>query len=71
MSVNIDDVIRTREALENDLRAALSLMERSDAIYDIRAAIIENQQKCPHISNKYNWAVINNICPYCGRVLGG
>lgn len=64
--MNIDDIIETRKQLDHDLRIALSTMERKDNILKIRQAIIDNQKHCPHFSNKYNWTIAYNTCPYCG-----
>lgn len=64
--MKIDDIIQTRKQLESDLLLALSTMERKDDIIKLRQAIIDNQKQCPHFSNVYNWAVINETCPYCG-----
>ena len=64
--MNIDKIISNKERLNKELRIALSTMERSDKIYEIKKEIIENQKVCPHVSNKYNWAIVDSICPYCG-----
>ena len=64
--MNMEEIINTREKLDRELRVALATMERSDAIYDIRKKIIENQRKCPHFSTEYNWAIVDEKCPYCG-----
>ena len=66
--MTMDEIIKQREILNEELKIALSTMERSDKIQNIRQKIIINQQQCPHYSNKYNWAIINNKCPYCGFV---
>lgn len=68
--MNIEDIIKCHEQLNNQLKNALITMERKDDIKEIRSAIIENQKKCPHYSNKYNWAIIDEKCPYCGMKLG-
>ena len=66
--MNIDEIIERRETLNKELRTALSVMERSDKIRELRKQIIENQRKCPHFSNKYDWAIIDDTCPYCGFI---
>ena len=62
----IDEIIRENERLAKELRVALSIMERSDRVNEIHKEIIENQKKCPHFSTKYNWAIVDGVCPYCG-----
>lgn len=64
--MNIDIIINKHETLDKKLHSALSTMERSDKIMEIRREILNNQKQCPHVSNKYNWAIINDTCPYCG-----
>ena len=64
--MTIDDIISTNEKLARELRVALSTMERSDKIAEIRTKIIDNQKHCPHFSSRYNWTIANNVCPYCG-----
>ena len=64
--MTIEEIIKNKEELNQKLRFALSTMERSDKIYEIKKAIIENQKLCPHFDSNYNWAVVNDTCPYCG-----
>ena len=64
--MNIEEIIKNRERLDKELRFALSTMERKDTIAKIRLDILKNQKTCPHFDNKYNWAVVDRICPYCG-----
>ena len=65
--MNIDEIIRNKERLDAELLSALSTMEKKDAIFKIREQIEENQNACPHYSEKYNFVQVNDICPYCGR----
>ena len=67
--MNIDEIIKTHEKLECELRTALATMERSDKIFEIKKQMIANQSKCPHFSDKYNWTIAYGKCPYCGFVL--
>ena len=64
--MTMDEIIHTREQLEKELRFALSTMERSNAVFNIKKKIIETQNRCPHFDNNYNWAIIDDTCPYCG-----
>lgn len=63
------EIIDTHERLERDLRIALSTMERKSTIYDIKTQLLELQQQCPHFSDEYNFAMIDERCPYCGAPL--
>ena len=69
--MNIDEIIKQRTQLNHDLQIALATMERKDTIGKIRSAMLENQNKCPHISDKYNWVMQDGVCPYCGKQLYG
>ena len=64
--MNIDNIISNYERLDKELKIALSTMERSDRVFEIKKEIIENQKQCPHFSNKYNWTIAAGRCPYCG-----
>ena len=66
---NMQQIIEDHERLERDLRVALATLERKSIIYDIRMQILDNQRQCPHFSPDYNWAVVDEICPYCGKEL--
>lgn len=68
--MNMDEIIQTHESLEQQLKIAVSTMEKKDTIRDIRARMIENQNRCPHFDSNYNWAITNEKCPYCGKKLG-
>lgn len=65
--MNIEDIISTREFLAHELKAALSTMEMSDKIKEIRKKIEENQNACPHFSDKFQWTWTDDHCPYCGK----
>lgn len=69
--MDIEKIIETKERLNQKLSAALSTMEyHPNEISQIKSQIKENQAQCPHKSSKYNWAIVNNICPYCLKKLG-
>lgn len=65
-NMNIEEIIGNNARLNKELHIALSTMEKKDTIKLIREQIIENQKHCPHFDNKYNWAIIEDTCPYCG-----
>lgn len=64
--MTMEEIIHNREQLDRELKIALATMERSNKIFEIKKAIIENQKQCPHFNANYNWVVINDTCPYCG-----
>ena len=69
--MNIDEIIARRAELELALKQAVSTMEfKSTTLSEIRDQMAENQMRCPHISTRYNWSVINGVCPYCGKQVG-
>ena len=67
--MNIDEIMVKHAQLEHDLNLALATMERKNEIKRIREEILNNQDHCPHFSEKYNFAIIDGICPYCGKHL--
>lgn len=67
--INIDNIIAEKKQLEEELRFALSTMEKKDDILIIFNKIKENQAKCPHFSSEYNWVMVDGNCPYCGKKL--
>ena len=66
--MNIDNIIHDKEVLDEALKNALSTMERKDDVKEIRFKLLELQNQCPHFSD-YNWAMIDGVCPYCGKKL--
>ena len=68
--MNIQEIIKTRENLEKELRLALASMEKKETIFMIKKKIDENQFNCPHFDLTLNFSQIDNHCPYCGKDLG-
>ena len=65
--MNMEDIIATKTQLNNELRVALSTMEKKDTIYNIKQRIAENQKRCPHYDPNYNFVWVDDTCPYCGK----
>lgn len=65
--MTIEQIIQNKSLLNQELHHALSTMERSDKVKEIREKIKANQEACPHYSNKFNWEIKDNTCPYCGK----
>ena len=69
--MNIDEIISRRAELDIELKRALSTMELKSTVSEIRDQIAANQMRCPHVSTRYNWSMIEGVCPYCGKKVGG
>lgn len=67
--MNIDEIIKTHDILQKELRMALSTMEQKDTVYQIREKIKINQSRCPHFSVDYNYVWVDDRCPYCGKFM--
>lgn len=67
MSLNIDQIINDKAVLDETLKNALATMEKKDTIRKVRLQLLELQNNCPHYSDKYNFNIVNGICPYCGK----
>lgn len=65
--MNIIDIITTKNELDNELRIALSTMEKKEDIRNIKYKIKENQNRCPHFDSNYKLEWIGSTCPYCGK----
>lgn len=69
VDMNINDIIKRKAQLENELRLALSTMEKKDTIQQIKEQIKLNQQNCPHDTQYYS-AETEGECAYCGKKRG-
>ena len=67
--IEIDKIIKTKNQLDKELKLALSTMNKTDAVRELFEKIKANQLNCPHYSDKYNWAIVDEVCPYCGKKL--
>lgn len=56
----LEEIQYARTRLDEELSRALSTMEKSDRVKEIRFEIKQNQNRCPHIENF-------EVCPYCGK----
>lgn len=58
-----DEIFKRKVQLENELRIALSTMDRKEDVFEIREKIKENQRRCQHLP------LLNQssgFCPICG-----
>ena len=67
--MNVANIIKQREVISRQLTLALSTMNKKDTIKQLREQLIDLQAQCPHFDSNFNWAVIDDKCPYCGRVI--
>ena len=64
--MDIDEIRIKYENLNNDLRRALSSMEKSDKVFMIRNMIKDLQLLCPHNNGSFDFSDTER-CPYCGK----
>lgn len=67
--MNENDIHARYQKLSEELRSALSTMERSDRVFVIRDEIKELQNMCPHNNGSYDFSS-QDQCPYCGKKFG-
>lgn len=58
------------ESLNQELKQALSRMERTDRVFIIKDAIKDLQKLCPHNNGSYDFSDTEE-CPYCGKKFKG
>lgn len=64
--MDINNIKIKYQELNNELRQALSRMERSDRVILIRDAIKDLQKLCTHNNGSFDFSDTNE-CPYCGK----
>ena len=64
--MDIENIKVKYNALNAELKDALSRMERTDRVFVIRDAIKELQHLCPHNNGHYDFSNTDE-CPYCGK----
>lgn len=68
--MDINSIKVKYEALNKDLKQALSRMEKTDRVFIIRDAIKDLQTLCPHNNGHYDFST-DDECPYCGKHFKG
>ena len=61
------EVFEKRNNLERELINALQTFEKKDNIKFLRKQLRELQAECPHFDKTYNFAFVDDCCPYCGK----
>lgn len=69
--MNVANIIKQREVISRQLTFALSTMDKKDTIKELREQLIDLQKQCPHFDSNFNWTIIDDECPYCGKVIFG
>lgn len=64
--MDINNIKNRYQELNNELKQALSRMERSDRVILIRDAIKDLQKLCTHNNGSFDFSDTNE-CPYCGK----
>ena len=41
------------------------IIEKTNELCELRQELKEIRNSCPHVSQEYNWAIVNGVCPYC------
>ena len=65
--MDIEQIGKKYQQLNNDLRHALSTMEKSDKVFIIKNMIKDLQYECPHNNGSFDFSNANK-CPYCGKM---
>lgn len=64
--MDINTIKSQYEALNKELKRALSTMEFTDRILVVKEAIKDLQSLCPHNNGHYDFSN-DESCPYCGK----
>ena len=65
--MTIKEIIDKTDELCYNIKVAAATMERKDELFELRRQLKEIQSNCPHVSQKYNWTIDNDTCPYCKK----
>ena len=65
--MTIKEIIDKTDILCYNIKVAAATMERKDELFELRQQLKEIQNSCPHVNQEYNWAVVNDTCPYCKK----
>lgn len=68
--MDINNIKEKYKSLNQELKQALSRMERTDRVFAIRDAIKDLQSLCPHNNGNYDFSDTDQ-CPYCGKHFKG
>ena len=63
--MTIKEIIDKTNTLCYNIKVAAATMDRKDELFELRRQLKEIQNNCPHVSQEYNWAIVNGVFPYC------
>ena len=67
--MTVEEIKKEYDILQQKLVVALSTMEKKSTIFDLRCAISQLQDACPHMDEKGTFNLIEGHCPYCNKKL--
>lgn len=65
--MTIKEIIDKTDKLCYNIKVAAATMDRKDELFELRQQLKGIQNNCPHVSQEYNWAIVNDTCPYCKK----
>ena len=65
--MTIKKIINKTDILCYNIKVAAATMNKKDELFELRRQLKEIQNNCPHVSQEYNWAIVNDTCPYCKK----
>ena len=63
--MDIEQIGKKYQQLNDELKKALSSMERSDKVFIIHNMMEDLQHECPHNNGNFDFSTTER-CPYCG-----
>lgn len=64
--MDINNIKAKYQSLNEELKVALTTMERKDRVFVIRNAMKDLQSMCPHNTGSFDFSTTDE-CPYCGK----
>lgn len=67
--MTVEEIKKEYDILNQKLITALSTMEKKSTIFELRCAISQLQDLCPHTNEDGTFNLIEGHCPYCDKKL--
>ena len=65
--MTIKEIIDKTDELCYNIKVAAATMNKKNELFELQRQLKEIQSNCPHVSQEYNWAIVNDTCPYCKK----